>query len=249
MTNPQQAHYEAMHDEYSAHYYDATSMAYRRKFVFEQLFRGLDLSGKSVAELACGSGYNSLELREMFPDIKVEGFDLSTQACDDYRRLVGAPAHHFDLTLPLTHTTSFDAAFIIGGLHHCVADLPNVFKNISSLVRPGGVFIAFEPNARFFLQSLRDYWYRKDKYFEAETERALEPAELTQLAAEYFTLERQFFTGGPAYFLIANSLVMRVPQAVKPVIAMPLFMVESAWNRIPSDAAFPAFGTVFRRNS
>jgi SAM-dependent methyltransferase len=247
MHNPQQAHYESMHDAYVAHYFDATSMAYRRRFLFEPLFRGVDLSGKIVAEIACGSGHNSLTLRAMYPGIKLEGFDLSAAACEDYRRLLGAPAHQVDLTLPANFDSRFDAAVVIGGLHHCVSDLPTTISNLASMLKPGGLLLLLEPNARFFLQTVRNIWYRKDRYFHAATERALDPAELARLAASQFTTERVFFTGGPAYFLIANSLVLRVPLRAKPMVAGTMFAVESAWNRLPGTRLFAAFGAVWNR--
>jgi hypothetical protein len=43
--------------------YDASSMAYRDRFVYDIMFRGLDLNGKDVADLAAGSGHNSLAVR------------------------------------------------------------------------------------------------------------------------------------------------------------------------------------------
>src|ERR1043165_8421722 len=98
MENPQIQHYASIHESYGAHYYDASSMAYRRTFFFEPLLAGIDLSGRRVADVASGSGYNSLILREMFPTIRLEGFDISETACADYTRLLGAPAHQVDLT-------------------------------------------------------------------------------------------------------------------------------------------------------
>ena len=40
----QQALFEAMHQAYQAHYYDATSMAYREEFIFAPMLEGLDLN-------------------------------------------------------------------------------------------------------------------------------------------------------------------------------------------------------------
>ena len=34
--NKQKAHYETIHDDYSDHYYDKESLAYRKKFILEQ---------------------------------------------------------------------------------------------------------------------------------------------------------------------------------------------------------------------
>ena len=48
-------HYERIHSDYARHYYDQTSMAYRRRFIYDHLLAGLDLNGKRVADLACGN--------------------------------------------------------------------------------------------------------------------------------------------------------------------------------------------------
>lgn len=249
--NPQKAHYEGMHDAYEAHYYDPTSLEYRRRFIFEPLFAGADLSGKRVADLACGSGYNSVILREMFPDVQVEGFDISEKACEAYKEVVGAPSHCLDLTIPGQFEGSFDAAIVIGGLHHCVADLDATLRNVARLLKPGGVFYFYEPNDRFVLQRARDLWYRMDKYFDADTERALSHRELQGIGKGLFDPLSAFQIGGPAYFLILNSLVMRVPLAVKKPLTWSLFAAERGWNgmaKVLGAGAYPAIAGAWRRS-
>ena len=59
----QRQHYTAIHDAYEAHYYDAPSMAYRSRFIYRWLFDGVDFRNAEVADLACGSGHNSLALK------------------------------------------------------------------------------------------------------------------------------------------------------------------------------------------
>ena len=69
----QKQHYTAIHDAYEAHYYDAPSMAYRSRFIYRWLFDGVDFRGAIVADLACGSGYNSLALKERFDGVRTVG--------------------------------------------------------------------------------------------------------------------------------------------------------------------------------
>src|SRR5690606_41270629 len=64
-------------------------------------------------------------------------------------------------------------------------------------------------------------WYRNDRYFEADTEAAIEPSCLEKLFCG-FTVERSFAVGGPAYFGVLNSLVLRIPLGAKKFIAPPL---------------------------
>lgn len=246
MFNLQRDHYHRIHDEYAAHYYDDTSLAYRREFILKPLLSMENLSDKRVADLACGSGYNSLLLRAMFSNVTTEGYDISELACRDYERVVGAKAHECDLTQPLD-SEAFDAAMIIGGLHHCANQLPEVLRNIANIIKPGGMLYAFEPNASFAFESVRKFWYRHSNYFEHESERALDVDRLIADARPSFRPLRTFYSGGPAYFLILNSLITRVPMSWKRYAARPIFAIERAWNTIPSVALMPAFGIAFER--
>src|SRR4051812_17476803 len=153
LENAQAAHYHNIHEGYAVHYFDETSTEYRKRFIFAPILAALDLSGRRVADLACGSGGNSLILRDLYKDVALEGFDISEKACADYTASLGRPAHLVDLTRPIELPEPFDAAIIIGGLHHCVADLPVAIENLAKIVKPGGHVVLFEPNGRFMLQS------------------------------------------------------------------------------------------------
>lgn len=239
--NPQLAHYTAVHDRYEQHYYDPTSMAYRREFIYGPLFAGIDLNGKHVAEIACGSGHNSVELRERYPSASFEGFDISPSACAAYREKIGT-CHQVDFTKPLTIERSFDAAVIIGGLHHFVNDLPAALRNLASIVKPGGTVFMGEPNARCGLERVRKLWYRLDPSFEADTEHALDPRTLAAMAPD-FSVEMVRYIGGPAFFLILNSMILRVPLGAKRYVAPPSLAVERLWSKFnwpPMQAFFLA---------
>ncbi|HXT22277.1 MAG TPA: class I SAM-dependent methyltransferase, partial [Thermoanaerobaculia bacterium] len=229
-------------------YYDAESVAYRERFFHDPLFAGLDLDGKDVADLACGSGVTSLAIRRRFPGARTFGFDLSEQACADYEVKVGRPAFVADLTRTVDVGRTFDAAIVIGGLHHCVADLPRTFANIRSLLRPGGLLLMMEPSDDFLLAGLRRLWYRVDHYFEAETERALSHDDILATAGPGWSLVDVRHLGGPAYFLILNSLVFRVPRAMKRALAPPLGAIEAVYNRLPGKLPFACFVARWRRD-
>lgn len=248
-SSDQRAHYELIHDAYEAHYYDETSMAYRHRFIYRPLFEGVQMNGLSVADLACGSGHNSLALREYFPSVETTGYDISESACRDYRLHVGRDAHEIDLTNPVTPVKIHDAAFVIGGLHHCVVDLDMTFRNIARMVRPGGRFLMVEPNDEMFLSAVRRLWYRRDRWFEADTESALKHDEIAKRAAPYFVPKRVIFSCGPAFYFILNSLIMRVPLRAKPFLASGLFPLEKLYNRLPGRAPFAVFLAEWERTS
>jgi ubiquinone/menaquinone biosynthesis C-methylase UbiE len=94
----QMLHYESIHDDYEDHYYDPWSLEFRRRFVCDVMFGNLDLNGMEVADLASGSGHNSLELIKRFPNVSVTGFDIAPKACQAYRNHLGRDAYELDLT-------------------------------------------------------------------------------------------------------------------------------------------------------
>ncbi len=245
----QKQHYEAIHAEYEDHYYDPESMRYRERFFFAPLFEGLDLNGKSVLDMACGSGHNSLALLQRFPSARVTGFDISSAACADYRRNLGQRCIEGDLTAPLREAATFDVAMVLGGLHHCVVDLQQALDNVARFLRPGGLFLMLEPNREFVLEGARRLWYRADRYFDAPTEAALAHAELLQRAGARFDLRRVRYLGGPGYFLISQSLLFRMPKPLKRAIASPLMAVDAIYNRLGIKWLHPYFVAQWVRSS
>ncbi|MEM7653684.1 MAG: class I SAM-dependent methyltransferase, partial [Pseudomonadota bacterium] len=209
--NYQETHYDNISDDYASHYFDSLSMKYRREFIYGPLFEDIDLNGKFVADLACGDGSTSLEIKRRFPHAHVRGFDISGVWCAKYQEKVGEKAYKTDLTSSnFTHASEYDCAVVIGGLHHCVADLDQTIRNIMSLLKPGGVFLVMEPNAEYAMEGLRKTWYKFDRFFDSDNERALSIKEIDELMPNDTILVFNKYFGGPAYFLILNSLIFRI---------------------------------------
>lgn len=246
-SNPQKLHFETLHQLYERHYYDPTSMAYRHRWIYEPLFKGLDLSGASVADLACGSGHNSIALREYFPGVQTTGYDISEAACRDYTTRTNRPAFPIDLTRDVKIEREYDAAIVIGGLHHCVLDLNATLRNITRMVRPGGYLLMMEPNDAFILNLVRMFWYRHDGMFEATSEAPLGHDDLLARVSGHFVSDRVAYFGGPAFYLIYNSMILRVPLGLKPFLNPVLLPLESAYNALPGKWPFSSFTAVWRR--
>lgn len=245
--NTQKQHFENLASEYESHYFDKWSLAYRKEFIYPALWGNLDLNGKDVAELACGSGHNSLVLKEAFPSARLEGYDISPTACRRYTQLVGAKAHEIDLTTQMPEIKQYDAALVVGGLHHCVADLETTLANVASMLRPGGIFMMLEPSNRHFLESLRQIWYKMDKKFDDENEAALDHDEILDIGRKWFDLKRVSYFGGPAFFFVLNSMILRVPLSAKPFTSPPLMVIERLWNAVPIKQLHNVFAAQWQR--
>ena len=242
----QKDHYERILVDYDAHLFDKWSMRYRDEFIFSPMWDDLDLNGKHIADLACGSGFNSISLRERFPRARVVGFDISPSACAAYQQNTGFPARECDLTQPMGAVPDFDVAMVIGGLHHCVADLPQTLRNIASMLTSGGLFMMLEPSSEFFLETVRKFWYRHDSTFDHASEHALRHDELLAMNGSFALLDIRYF-GGPAYLGVLNSIVLRIPLASKRFVSPPLIAAERLWNRLPGRKMFNAFLARWRR--
>jgi len=207
----------------------------------------VDLRGAKVADLASGSGHTSVYLAQRYPGIELTGFDVSPEACVGYRKRVGRPSHQFDLTKRQPAPDVFDACIVMGGLHHCVADLETTFANIAGMLRPGGVLLMFEPNSEYLLQVARDVWYRFDKYFDEKNERALAHDAILRQAQQRFAPESLRYFGGPAFFLVYNSLLFRMPSGLKSATSGLLLGAEALHNRLPGRWLHSSFTARWRR--
>ena len=244
----QKDHYQRIHDEYQKHYFDATSMKYRETYFFDEMFKNVNLDNMVVADLAGGGGANSLSISARFLNVKTIGFDISAKACEEYRLCTKQNAYEFDLTSGNYNANElFDAAVIIGGVHHCSQDLKATFLTISKMLKPGGSLFMCEPNAYCVLERLRKVWYKNDKYFEENTEEALYPDNILSQASDYFVGIEIKYLGGPAYFVILNSLILRIPFWMKKYIA-PIFMfLEKIYNKLPGKSPYPFFIAHWKR--
>ena len=79
----QKDHYDQISLEYESHYSDLSSLEYRRRFIYEPMFAGLNLSGLRVLDAMCGSGQTTEYL--LSRNALVTGLDISTEAIARFR--------------------------------------------------------------------------------------------------------------------------------------------------------------------
>ena len=105
-----------------------------------------------------------------------------------------------------------------------------------------------EPSRQFMLDIVRRLWYRLDReHFDAETEAALNHEELLKIADSKFRVHDLVYLGGPAYFMILQSMAMRVPGGLKPLLAPDMFGAEEIYRHLQGRLWFPYFVARWRR--
>src|ERR1051325_8993768 len=108
----QQAHYDAIGEQYELHYQDVWTQWYRRQFMNDPLVENINLDGNMVLEAMCGSGAITQYLSSR--GAIVTGLDVSP-------RMMGAFRQHwpqcYSVVASITETkladNSFDCVIVI----------------------------------------------------------------------------------------------------------------------------------------
>ncbi|MEM1113475.1 MAG: class I SAM-dependent methyltransferase [Pseudomonadota bacterium] len=222
----QREYFNRLLERYEAHYDDPTSQHYRRRFIFAPMFEGLEFQGKAVLEAMCGSGPTTAYLLER--GAKVTGLDVADSAVASFEErwpeCRGIRASIFDSGLP---AQSFDMIIVQAGLHHLHPRLDDALSEIDRLLKPGGYFCFSEPHTGSFYDGLRQLWYRFDRDIFAENEASVDLDVMRQQLGERYDVQVQRYLGNVAYFLVAQSMVLRIPLSWKKFYAPFAFGLES----------------------
>jgi len=221
----QRAHYDRIGADYELHYGDRWSRELRERFINRWLTHGLELEGKIVLDAMCGVGETSEHLARR--GARVIGLDLSGQCIARYRRnRSGAEAVQGSIfTIPLA-AASVDVVVIVGGLHHLHPNVERGIVEVHRVLKPGGTFCFMEPHAGSLLDLVRQLWYRFDRRFFERNEKSIDIERLLRKHRNLFQGILKKHEGGPAYILVLNSLVLRVPHGLKAVYSRPLMALE-----------------------
>ena len=228
----QQNHYNQIAVDYEAHYSDSWSLEYRRRFMYEPMFEGLDLKGARVLDAMCGSGQTTEFLLKRGANIT--GLDISEQVLTSFQSqwpdCTAVQCSLLDSGLP---SNSFDCVAIVGGLHHIHPNVSRAIAEIHRVLKPGGYFCFMEPHGRSLPNIVRRIWYQHDRYFSAN-EAAIDLRTLETEFAGQFRPKKTQFLGNVAFLLVLNSLIFRIPLRAKRYYAPLLFPVEAALMRLQS---------------
>lgn len=225
----QREYFNRLLERYQAHYDDPTSQAYRRKYIFGPMFEGVQFEDKTVLEAMCGSGPTTAYLLER--NAIVTGLDVSDSAVESFRTRWPTceclRASIFDSRLP---GESYDMVVVQWGLHHLHPRLKDAVDEIYRILKPGGYFCFSEPHGGSLYDGARKVWYRFDRDIFAENEESVDLSWMKARYADRFDFQVEHYLGNVAYFLVAQSMVLRIPLAAKKYYAPLAFFLESLFT-------------------
>jgi SAM-dependent methyltransferase len=221
----QKEHYDQISFEYESHYSDASSREYRRRFIYEPMFAGLNLSGMRVLDAMCGSGQTTEYL--LSRNALVTGLDISTEAIARFRALwQNCEAACRSLLDSRLESNSFDCVVVVGGLHHIHPNVSEAVREIHRVLKPGGYFCFMEPHRGSIADIVRQFWYKHDRFF-SDNEAAIDVGALQDEFFSHFTFRTVQYLGNLAFLLVLNSLIFRIPLRAKPFYSSALMALES----------------------
>lgn len=226
----QKMHYERIAADYDAHYNDDFSQAYMEKFVFEPMFRGIEIENKSVLEAMCGGGQTVKYLLNR--RARVTGLDISPQQTAHFKnRHARAEVICGSILNSGIADESFDIVSVVGGIHHMPPYTSESITEIHRVLKPGGYFCFMEPHSESVAESFRRAWYKRDSLF-AENEAAVNMSALRDTFNNVFEFRHEHYLGNFGYLLVLNSMVFRIPLKLKPFYSPSLMATEAVLNKV-----------------
>jgi SAM-dependent methyltransferase len=222
----QKQHYNKIVGKYAMHYGDPTSQAYRERFIHSILFKGIDFSGKRVLEGMCGYGVFAKTLVPL--GASVTGVDISEEAIalfrDRWPQCEGLCRSILDTGF---ESESFDCIIIEAGLHHLHPHIDECVNEIHRILKPGGYFCFCEPHAGSIFDFFRNIWYAADRKMFAANEKSIDLEIVKNKFSSAFDFLEERYFGNIAFFLVFQSMILRIPVAWKKYYAQTLFEVEA----------------------
>ncbi len=225
----QRSYYNAIAETYDSHFASPQALAYRNR-LYTDVFAGINLAGMRVLDVACGGGENSIFFRERGCD--VVGVDISDAQCRIFRR-------RFPGSLVVTGSMaelafaegSFDVV-VTESLHHSHPNLDRTLAEISRVLKPGGRFLLWEPEAGSLFDRARKLWYRFDPSYFQDNEQSIDIDHVVSALGDRFMVERTEYGGNIAHLFVLNSMHFRIPPRLVRLYARGAMALEFLLNRL-----------------
>ena len=251
MSKNQSKHYDKISKKYQEHYFDNESKYYRSKIFIQRFKKYLD-DGVEILDVGCGNG-SYIEILEE-NGIKGKnycGLDTSienTKLFNDKFNFKYKVFHEDFTKKNLNLNKKFDSILLIGAVHHMYLDIEIVFENLFNHLNENGKIVIVEPNGSF-LNFLRNYWYKKDKYFDETSERALKLSEIDTVAEKKFRKIFCEYLGFIGYFVILQSMIFRTPKIIKKKTYKFLTYIDEIMSKFNSKYLSSSYIIIYKKKS
>lgn len=251
MSKNQSQHYDNISKEYQEHYFDRESKYYRSRIFIQKFKKHLNESIE-ILDVGCGDG-SIIEILEEngIKGKNYTGLDVSFNNTELFKNKFKGKYKVLNDNFAkknLNLNKKFDAILLIGVIHHMYLDIENVFENLFNHLKVGGKIIIVEPNGSF-LNFIRNYWYKKDKYFEENSERALKLSEIDKTALKKFEKIFYEYQGSVGYFVILQSMILRTPKVIKKYTYKFLTFFDALISKFNSKHLSSSYIIIYKKKS
>lgn len=234
----QKHYYNTIAQTYDSYYASEPALRYRHR-LYDRVLAGIDLQGKTALEAMCGGGQMTGYL--LGKGCTVSAQDLSDEQCRLYQARY--PAH--DVRCESVLAMSFpDATFdlvIVDSLHHVHAQIDTAVEELLRVLKPGGLLLAWEPDANSPVDRLRRLWYRNDPQYFTDAEAAVDMDALVRRFDDQLVALRLVRGGNVAYFFVHGAMLFRIPHWLVRFYAPALIALEQGLDWLGVSQRFPAW--------
>jgi SAM-dependent methyltransferase len=204
----QRAYYNRIAGKYDDHFASPAALQYRAA-VLDSLFRHVAVEGQSALDAMCGGGENTHYL--IGKGAVVTGLDISEKQCEIYRRrFPGCRVTCASILATNLDDRSFDLV-MTESLHHLHPYVDQAVAEIGRVLKPGGLFVLWEPPAGAIPDFFRKIWYRLDQRYFEENERSIDVRVLRKRHDRTFEMLRCLYGGNVAHVFVQGSIFFRIP--------------------------------------
>ena len=241
----QKKRYDSEAAQHSEHNNDKYTQMYRDEFIRKPLFKD-NLKGMYVLDAMCASGIETGYLIKQ--GAEVVGLDVSQKNVEEYIKRWSKPCFLNSIHQTNFSDNTFDAIYIVGGLHHVLPLLNETMIEIHRILKPGGIFYFVEPNKDTWVNKFREFWYKIDNKFTDDEEAISYQNTLKPFLSLGFQENSINFLGNIAHIIIGQSSTLRIPKKIKKYLAPLCFYLERVLVKLPFSPKL-LFSAVWKKNA